>query len=121
MYTRLRNNTFKSIGAVDRDHHIRKAIANIEYEKKASKIQLISKVSDGVATLTKSLTQEDLGSGTIVAIETPFDPQIIQVYDNNGSMVLPDEIFRAEGETRVSLKSFVPLQGVWNISILGAQ
>jgi len=68
---------------------------------------------------SNSFDELDLSSGLITFTHN-FGNQfnIVQVYDENNQLIIPDEITSTdENNTQIDLSSFSPLSGTWNIII----
>lgn len=74
---------------------------------------------NGVSGYSQSFADGDLSS-SVLSVNHNLDSQfnIVQVYDENNQLIIPDEITSTDANnTDIDLTSFSPITGTWNVVV----
>jgi hypothetical protein len=79
-------------------------------------------IEGGVNTYEEEFTDGDLSSGELTVTHSLGDSHVlVQVYDNNNKLVLPDDItLTSTNVVTVDLTSFGTISGTWKVFVVGS-
>ena len=55
----------------------------------------------------------------VLDVSVEFKPLIVQVWNNENQMIIPDDIERTDNSISITLSSFTPITGTWKSVISG--